>query len=241
VVGDLDLLVREKDIDPARAALDRAGFSLEMPRESLDREPHHLPTRVHADLRVGVDLHVQPVPAALGDLLNAPRMLDRGRPRTWRGRALLLPDPADWMVHDVVHSQIVDGHYWRGIPRLRPLLELAVLADRYPDARDEAQSEGRLASRQYRRIFVETAGLSDVLLRGTDPALLSPRAAGVLKRTRVAVDRPAAMRWQLYRQFVARNVRRLIQHPPVVARPFRRAFWARNGADIRRRTQIGRW
>src|SRR6185436_1595897 len=53
IVGDLDLLVREAEVDGAVAALEKAGFGVGTARQSFDADPHHLPLRVHAESRVG--------------------------------------------------------------------------------------------------------------------------------------------------------------------------------------------
>jgi len=241
VVGDLDLLVRERDAEAADAALERAGFRLEAPLPNFDRDPHHLPPRVHTVLRVSLDLHTRPVVSAIRTLLDASQVLDNGRPRTWRGRALLLPDPAHWMIHTIAHSQITDGHYWRGIPRLRQILALGALAHRYPKALNRALTHDGLAHTRYRKIFAETMLLTDVLLEGKPAAMLSESAARVVERTRMAVEHPAARRWSVYRQFVARNARRLIEQPRFIMRPLRPSFWVRYGARVRRRAQIERW
>jgi hypothetical protein len=241
VVGDLDLLVRQHEIAAADAALERAGFGLEAPLAGFDGDPHHLLPRVHAELRVRVDLHVRPTPGSIPAVLDASEMLDRGRSRIWRGRQVLIPDASDWMIHNILHGQIVDGHYWRGIPRLRQLAELEALARRYPDAWTQMRTDARIARARCGRIFAETMLLTEVLLGRTDPALVSAGAARVVERTRRAVERPSSRRWSVYRQILIRNARRVIRHPGFAIRPLRPSFWSRYGARIRERTQVRRW
>jgi hypothetical protein len=241
IVGDLDLLVSDAQVADAEAALARAGFGLEAPLVSFDRDPHHRPPLLHKALRVRVDLHTRPLPDAPRQLLDASRMLAMGREEALNRRRVLLPDPHDWLAHTMAHSQIDDGHNWRGIPRLRHDAELGLIARRYPGVMDRVATDGRWAGTPDGRIFVETVLLTEVLLRQRDDPALSGREARVVERMRRAVERPGSRRWTLYRQFVLRNARRVIEHPRFFLRPLRPSFWVRYGAQIRKGAQVGRW
>lgn len=241
IVGDLDLLVRDAEVENAAAALARAGFTGGIARKSFDAEPHHLPLRVHADLKVGVELHTHPVLPALDTLLAAPRCFRDARLRLWRDRQVLLPGPTDWMVHNIAHGQIVDSYYWRGIPRLRQLLELALLRAHFGNQIDMQGAEERFRSAGYRSVFGDTVLLSAFLLEGLPPAEAPPEASDAIKRLQAAVDRPATHRWAMYRRFLHRNVRRVMANPRFVVQTLRPSFWALEFKGIRRRIRVTRW
>jgi hypothetical protein len=121
IVGDLDLLVREAQVDGAVAALEKAGFGVGTARESFEADPHHLPLRVHAESRVGVELHTRPAPRSLDALLDVAQYFRDARPRQWRGYQVLV-----WTSGLVTASPRADRRrpLLAGIPRLRQLLDL---------------------------------------------------------------------------------------------------------------------
>jgi hypothetical protein len=241
IVGDLDLLVRDADVKNAAAALAAAGFTGGTARKSFDVEPHHLPLVVHADLKVGVELHTRPVVPALDTLLPAPRCFRDARPRHWRNRQVLLPGPTDWLVHNIAHGQIADSYYWRGIPRLRQLLELALLRAHFGNQIDMRGAEERFRSAGYGRVFSDTVMLSAFLLESLPPADATADASDAIARIRAAVERPATHRWTMYRRFLLRNVRRVMANPRFVVQALRPSFWALEFKGIRRRIRVTRW
>jgi hypothetical protein len=241
IMGDLDLLVGEAQVDGAVAALEKAGFGVGTARQSVDADHHHLPLRVHAEWRVGVELHTRPVPRSLDALLDVGQYFEGARPRHWRGHQVLVPGPADWLVHNIAHGQIVDGHYWRGIPRLRQLLDLALLRARYAGAIDMARVEERFRNAGYGEVLADTVRLAVSLLEGGELAEGSADDARVIAQVRMNVERPAAQRWRAYRRFLIRNTRRLIDDPRFVLQALRPSFWALGIEGIRRRAGVTRW
>jgi hypothetical protein len=241
IVGDLDLLVREAQVDGAVAALEKAGFGLGTTRQNRDADHHHLPPMVHAESRVGVELHTRLAPRSLDALLDVAEYLEDARPRHWRGYQVLVPGPADWLVHNIAHGQIVDGHYWRGIPRLRQLLDLALLRARYAGVIDMPRVEERFRNAGYGEVLADTVRLAVFLLEGGELAEGSADDARTIAQVRRSLERPAAQRWRVYRRFLVRNTRRLIDDPRFVLQALRPSFWALGVEDIRRRAGITRW
>jgi hypothetical protein len=241
IVGDLDLLVREAEVDGAVAALETAGFGVDTARQLIGADHHHLPPRVHAEWRVGVDLHTRPAPRSLDGLLDAERYVGDAHPRDWRGHQVLVPGPTDWLVHNIAHGQIVDGHYWLGIPRLRQLLDLALLRARHAGAIDMVGVEERFRKAGYGKVLAATVRLVVFLLEGGELAAGSADDARAVARVRRTVERPAVQRWRVYRRYLVGNARRLIDEPSLVLRPLRPSFWAPGLAGIRRRARVTRW
>ncbi len=241
VVGDIDLLVPASRLADADAALHAAGFTGRSARESFDADPHHLPLRVHADLQVGVELHKLPVPRVYGALMDVETCLDRARRFDWQQLRVLIPTPTDRVAHCIVHGQIVDGHYWRGVPRLRQLFELALLLRRHGPAADAAELDRRFRCAGYEAVLSETFALSEALLERPGAESRSARAARAMRRARGAVERPGTRRWIVYWRLVARNSRRVAANPGFLLRALRPSFWALELAGIRRRIRVPRW
>ena len=143
------------------------------------------------------------------------------------------------LVHNIAHGQIVDGHYRRG-PR-RQLLDLALLRARYAGAIDMAQVKERFRNAGYGTVLADTVRLAVFLLEGGELAEGSADDARAIAQLRTTVERPAAQRWRVYRRFVIRNTRRLIDNPRFVLQALRPSFWALELEGIRRRARVTRW
>lgn len=241
ILADVDLLVPRCALDEATAALHRAGFRQSSARESFERQHHHLPVFVHATLGVGIELHRTPLPTGLQPLFDVDRCFERGRPVQWRRQRVLLPDPTDRLAHNIAHSQIVDGHYSRGVPRLRPLLELALLRSRYQEDIDAGDLRSRFRLTGHGDVLADTLLWLEALLEQPDARDWSADPRPAVQRLRRAVDRPQQRRWGVYRSLLVRNGRRLIENPRFLIRTLRPRFWSAEFEGIRRRLDVTRW
>ena len=146
------------------------------------------------------------------------------------------------MTHNIVHGQIVDVHYWRGVPRLRQLLELASLRIRDCETLDEDAVEQRFADAGYGRVAAETIALSRTLLEQREEEWRSDRTTErAMRRAQRAIEQPDSQRWQVYRRLLVRNSRRVVENPRFVLQALRPSFWALEYQGIRRRLRVPQW
>ncbi len=171
---DLDLLVPADRLAAAARVLREGGW------RDLEDEPcrfaPHLPPMVHPDSGAVLELHERPVPAWLEHMLPAASLFARARPLRVEGTTLLLPDPADQLLHLVIHGQLMHGHLYTGRLLLRDLVELVRLIQRHGNG---------MAEEVLRRL--ETAGhrLAGEVAVATARATL-PSAAAPLPAARPA-------------------------------------------------------
>jgi hypothetical protein len=127
VIGDIDLLVTGDELPAAVAALAAQGYREAGP-EDYSFAAHHHHTPLVCDHGVAaVELHDETVAPPFTPLLPAARLHRGARPVTTGGRRFHLPAPQDQLVHNIVHTQLVDRHYWLAQVPLRPLSDLARL------------------------------------------------------------------------------------------------------------------
>jgi len=141
-MGDLDLLVPESALEPAARALAAVGFESEWAPPLPLGKHHHLPGLEHRQFGAGVELHRWAVPRRLSWLLDTGDCLDRARFVSRDGLSFAIPSPSDRIAH-IVGSQVRDGHYGRGVPLLRQMLDVARLAQENPRAVVELQTRYR--------------------------------------------------------------------------------------------------
>ena len=182
---DLDLLVPAGSMIAAVRALETAGYRRhEGPEDDLDLK-HHAPL-LRPDRPAPIELHYAVLSPAHVTLLPAADVIARARTKADCGLDVLVPCPTDQIVHLVTHLELQHGVAATGLPLLRDLLEVVLLARAHPasvqEARQRLLSAGHL--RTWRRF---TADLAAVL--GDRPELPAERDLGTwLRRARVRLQ-----------------------------------------------------
>jgi hypothetical protein len=126
VIGDIDLLVAREELPAAVAALTAEGYRAAGPADPGGSQHHHVPLARPDDI-AAVELHVEPVVAAFAELLPAARLRARAERAGADNLRWLLPAAQHLVIHNIVHAQLTDRHYWCGRAPLRPLCDLARL------------------------------------------------------------------------------------------------------------------
>jgi hypothetical protein len=237
VLGDLDLLVPEMALRESAAALREVGLVVVNPRVRFDGQSHHLPSLIHPDSKVSIELHWQALPARHRTLVDSARCIRQSVEASWRSARVAIAEPTERVAHTVAHAQVVDEHYWRGIPRFRSLLELALLRRRYRDEIDWPLIEQRFRVAGFGRVLSDTLELSEALIEEPERNLSSD----ALIRLKVNVNHPERLKWSIYRRALVRNCRRVIDNPRFLLNTLTGKFWEMELAGIVRRLQSPRW
>ena len=139
-LGDLDLLLEERDLAAASSMLAKNGF---LPADNPKRwvRPsgagrHHLPTLLHAATGVGLELHRKALRPPFAAMLPAAEVLHHAVPVPWRGRQVHVPEPTHRLIHTIAHDQLSHGGLQQNTIVLRQLREAAFLAHRHVAAID---------------------------------------------------------------------------------------------------------
>jgi hypothetical protein len=193
MLGDLDILVEEPQLKIAVQALEEAGFRASKAAPHAAGRHHHLPVQEHVALGVGVELHFRICERSLERLVDTRACLGRVVPHRVGKWDVQLLHPEDQLIHTIAHGQISDGNHRLGRPKLRQLLEVAILSRRSTDAVDWQTIEARFASTGYEDVFRETMAASFILL--DEPVLrdLNPDIRATRERMMRACNRGA---WQ---------------------------------------------
>ncbi len=190
---DLDLLVPAARLAEAERLLEECGWRpLGDGPCDLDL---HLPRMVHPEAEAVLELHGRVVPERLDALLPAEMLFERASPIRVEEVDLLLPDPADQLLHLVVHGQLVHGYLYTGRLLLRELVELVQLVHRYGCG---------LAENMLGHLEGAGHGLAGQVAMAT-AGLVLPRAA---------TDLPAAT---TYARLLARRTLLQQRHEPLMA------------------------
>jgi hypothetical protein len=237
VLGDIDLLLPKDALADGVAATYDAGFLATNRRVRFDADVHHLPSLVQTETDVSVELHMAPVPARFETLVDTERCLHDGIPIRWRGLDAIIPDPTERVAHNVTHGQIVDEHYWRGIPRFRQLLDLALLRTRHADTIAWHELERRFARAGFGHVLADTLAISEELLERPG----APQRSAALERLEATVNEPHRKRWAIYWRAALRNSRRLVHNPGFLRHALDPRFWQAERHGIVRRLRTTRW
>ena len=168
VMGDLDLLFRKEELPVAVRILDQLEFKGARPKPFSTN--HHFPIRIHEQWPAGIELHTEVLPAAAQHLVEAAACIRSSSSITFRGCQAMLPSATDRAAHNIAHSQIVDGAFWRGVPQIRQLLDLALLRKHYEQSIDWNDIADRFRSCSQLPVLTDVLGLSHVLFGQPPPA-----------------------------------------------------------------------
>jgi hypothetical protein len=126
LLGDLDLLVGEDRLDEAQHALMAIGY---MPAEPDSGEHHHHAAPLARPDTAGlIELHRDTTLHLHRKALPTRSLLARTRPIRVGPHRARVPCADDLLVHNIVHSQLVDRRYWSAELSLRDAYDLALIA-----------------------------------------------------------------------------------------------------------------
>jgi hypothetical protein len=115
VMGDIDVLIRKRDVPQALAALEASGW-LAVGGESFAFLRQVLPARLRGNFRKGqhgeIDLHVSPFHFARSTPALEEALWARARPANLVLRPVLVPDPTDSMLLLLAHGAEGGGGDW---------------------------------------------------------------------------------------------------------------------------------
>ncbi len=151
-VSDLDLLVAEVDMDKAIRVVKSLGGRqpVAMKLASPDLHPHHLSPFVGDTWPAQVELHRSVGSGIASRLVSTDRIFRDARVSKIDG--VLLPAPADRIVHLVAHAQLPSSRYERKIFSLRDCMDLGYIMAS-PDAELLSLAEARFAALELSHVF----------------------------------------------------------------------------------------
>jgi hypothetical protein len=193
LLADLDLLIREDQLQAAWSALQKAGFP---PAGPVAAKPshHHLPGRVHPGTGLSVELHWQPVELRSCVVADAGRCFASASEAEHHGGRALLPSPIERVAHSIIHDKISNRRHRRGVPELRQLLDVAVLRARYEAMIDWVDLRARFRATGQEAVLIETVAEAEVLFLQPKPHGFPDRRSAAERRMRRVLNRGTAAR-----------------------------------------------
>lgn len=137
VLADIDLLVPRERLLDAVAALGVSGYK--PVASDLIHDHHHYPALGRDGEVAYVELHHELVPRFYRHGLSSEIVRQGARRRELEGRRAAVPCPEHLILHNVVHSQIINRNYWAADFLLRDLWDLVLLSRHFESEFDENQ------------------------------------------------------------------------------------------------------
>ena len=208
-VGDLDLLIAERDMPRALDALADAGFVAE--DGPTLRWHHHLPAMIHPGSGVGIEPHRRPL-FRTRIVTNDGLRRDAGLMSSSAGDAYLAPSPTEMVAQLIAHSQIGDANHHRAAVSLRYALDLARLVRRSGERIDWPDLIDRFTTAGHRRTLMMACAATDHFFGPHTPfADRAPQAAEWLRR---GMTRSPARRWLAEMPYRFSNLPLILRHEP---------------------------
>jgi hypothetical protein len=168
VLVDIDVLVAPEHIKAAETALRTNGYedAKDVGPPRWFRPPHHhLPPLIPPTGGFSIELHTSLAGSKQFESLLPPAaILERAIVVPWNGRSIFVPHPTDFLIHNIVHSQLQHELQSQGTIELRQLRELALFVVRARDEVDWIEVERRFSSAGFGRVLAEQAIYSQALM-----------------------------------------------------------------------------
>ncbi len=213
IVGDIDLLLPAERAMDIGNALKQAGFAAEQMHAVVRNESPALPR--FRDPATGATLDVQSeiAPQQWRAIVEPAGFAARCRLLVLGGAEVRIPGPADLVAHSIVHNQIKDGYYRRGMVQLRQLLDLAFLCDRYETEIDWIELESRFEKAGSAAVLSTNFHFLEALLHRDIPEFKCPPRPFALESLRARIENPQSQRLFLLAGLVSHYVARLRARP----------------------------
>jgi hypothetical protein len=170
MLTDIDVLVATEQIKEAETALRSNGYKDATPIQAGPRRwfmppRHHLPPLVPPTGGFSIELHTSLVASKQFESLLPPAaILERAFVLQWNGRSIFVPHPTDFLIHNIVHSQLHHELFSCGMIGLRQTRELAMLVASHCDDVDWIDVERRFSTAGYGEVLAEQAVYSQALM-----------------------------------------------------------------------------
>ncbi|MEF8698648.1 MAG: nucleotidyltransferase family protein [Candidatus Accumulibacter sp. UW20] len=143
MITDLDILIPAHNLPEILIRLASVGYQVLDRKGCLAKIEHpeafshyHYPPIYHPDWPVTVELHVQPVAPRHGRLLTTEEYFRDATPLKWRGGDCLLPALGHFIIHNIIHTFLVDTQDQMRNMSLRQAFEFVLASRTYENRID---------------------------------------------------------------------------------------------------------
>jgi len=143
MVTDIDVLIPPSSLPEILEKLASIGYQevdntggLVKIRTAEALSHHHYPPLFNPDWPITVELHVQPVSLRYGHLLTTEELFLAATPFSWPKAEFFLPKPEHMIVHNIIHTFLVDSRDKMRNMSLRQSFEFVLASRTYADRID---------------------------------------------------------------------------------------------------------
>lgn len=124
IMTDIDLLVPSGDLEKSQEILRQMGYRAEEGMKCYDESHHHCAPLFRPGDYGALELHRDLLMKGYRQFLPGETALAESEPLEYEGRAMKVLSPTHRVLHNILHSQIIDRHYPEGVLPLRSLHEM---------------------------------------------------------------------------------------------------------------------
>jgi hypothetical protein len=171
IQADLDIMVLATDVEESRKTLSLLGYRVHEPDAPVFEWLQHLPAMIRDGEPAAIELHRQLFSRKYCDImvLTAADCFNEAtviKTMSLSFKVLSLPH---FIIHNIVHSEVQDRLFYKGIISLRRLLDFAVISYSHPHAIDWKSIEGKLKEHGFRHIYRSYLHMAFTLLNASVP------------------------------------------------------------------------
>lgn len=189
MMGDLDILVDESDVERVRERLIRWGYTSLAQEDIVEfspgYQPHHLPRMIKPGSPVALEIHFKVERGHAGRVLPTEMMWRTSETVEFEGLKTNIPNPTCRLVHNAVHAMVPQREFILSNLSLLQLAEFAALAHRYARQIDWQQWYERGVAQNLKNEFVAYLTLATRLMRVPWPQCVPSSAVAQMHAQRI--------------------------------------------------------
>jgi hypothetical protein len=180
ILADLDIMVSATDVEESLKTLSSLGYRVHEPDAPVFEWLHHLPAMIRDGEPTAIELHRQLFSRKHGDImvLTAEDCFNEATVIKTMSLSFKILSLPHFIIHNIVHSEVQDGLFYKGIVSLRRLLDFAVVSYSHPHAIDWKSIEGKLKEHGFRHIYRSYLHMAFTLLNASVPHAFGLKIGG---------------------------------------------------------------
>jgi hypothetical protein len=180
ILCDIDMLVPAEQLDLAWQTLHELGYKANPEEAKRFTDHHHLPPLYRAGDHASIEIHQRPLHDRADAFLGAAQLWQESIALDIEGARLRVSDPTSLVLHNILHTQVVNLFHQRGLVCLRHLHDLAHLQHRFGTQVDWARIDALFARHKRSRVLHTYLHLAQQLVNVRPPLGIEPGLSSAL-------------------------------------------------------------
>ena len=180
IMSDIDLLFEPCQVDEAYSCLVKLGYKHDdMSLDDYGINHHHLPPLFRPEDYATLEIH-RNLMEGYAEILSTSEVLKFAVPIELNGLSMKMLSPTHRILHNIIHCQLIDRHYMKGVMPLRSLHEAMIEGEYHSQRIDWPLIVRKLVENGKHRVIYSYLFMANKLFNVPFPEGIQPRVVDYL-------------------------------------------------------------